>query len=157
MPIFSLPIRVYIEDTDVGGIVYHANYLKYMERARTECLRSAGYGRHSLQGMGIMFVVNSIDIHYLAPAKLDDALIVTMRLIKFKRVSALLQQEVYSAKDSASFEKPVSSEVPKSYEKKLCEAKVNIVCVDRFTLKPRTFEDIKAALMDYADMNYDDV
>ena len=74
---FSLPIRIYFEDTDSGGVVYHSNYLKFMERARTEWLRSIGIDqRHLKQDNHIMFVVHRIDIQYKFPARFNDDLIV---------------------------------------------------------------------------------
>ena len=73
---FKWPVRVYIEDTDFGGIVYYVNYLKFMERARTELLRSAGWSQHELAANHLIFVVGSVEAQYLAPAKVDDQLIV---------------------------------------------------------------------------------
>ena len=73
---FQWPVRVYIEDTDFGGIVYYVNYLKFMERARTELLRSAGWSQQELAQQNLIFVVGSVDAQYLAPAKLDDSLVV---------------------------------------------------------------------------------
>ena len=147
--IFSLPIRVYIEDTDAGGIVYHANYLKYMERARTEWLRSTGYGRQQLKTIGIMFVVSGMNIRYLAPAKLDDQLVATASLIKLKRASLVLRQEVYLLKDSPSqsIDQPVNQHITEPSRTKLCTAEVNIVSVDRLSFKPCAFDPIKEALM----------
>ena len=74
MPEYRLPIRVYIEDTDAGGIVYHVNYLKYFERARTELIRSLGVDKTAVMEDGSVFVVTSAAIDYLAPARLDDQL-----------------------------------------------------------------------------------
>ena len=72
---FSLPIRVYIEDTDAGGIVYYVNYLKYFERARTELVRSLGHGKRAVMDDGTQFVVSTAEINYREPARLDDALV----------------------------------------------------------------------------------
>ena len=74
MPEYRLPIRVYIEDTDAGGIVYYVNYLKYFERARTELIRSLGVDKTAVMEDGSVFVVTSAAIDYLAPARLDDQL-----------------------------------------------------------------------------------
>jgi len=71
---FSLPIRVYIEDTDVGGIVYYVNYLKYLERARTELMRTFGLGRAAVSDAGWNFVVSDVSLSYKEPARLDDQL-----------------------------------------------------------------------------------
>lgn len=71
---FSLPIRVYIEDTDAGGIVYYVNYLKYLERARTELMRALGCERAAISDQGWMFVVSDLAVTYLQPARLDEQL-----------------------------------------------------------------------------------
>mgnify|MGYP000617844668 CR=1 FL=1 len=71
---FALKCRVYYEDTDAGGIVYYVNYLKFMERARTECLRSLGFAQSQLAGENLLFVVHSAEARYYAPARLDDEL-----------------------------------------------------------------------------------
>ncbi len=76
--IFSWPVRVYYQDTDAGGVAYHANYVNFMERARTEWLRTYGYSNAGLmKELGVMFVVRSIKLDYLRPALLDDLLTVT--------------------------------------------------------------------------------
>ena len=74
---FSLDLRVYIEDTDAGGIVYYVNYLKFMERARTELMRSLGFGKMYIFNHDLMFVVREMNVQYLRPATLDDELVVT--------------------------------------------------------------------------------
>ena len=82
---FSFPIRIYYEDTDAGGIVYYANYLRYAERARTEYLRHLGINQQEMlksQGMG--FVVRDCHISYKSPAKLDDALNITCKVTELK-------------------------------------------------------------------------
>lgn len=91
---FNWPIRVYYEDTDTGGIVYYANYLKYFERARTEWLRHAEVGQQLLvEQEGIMFVVKSTQVEYAAPARLDDELRIGVKIEKLGRASiAFLQQ-----------------------------------------------------------------
>ncbi|ODS22592.1 tol-pal system-associated acyl-CoA thioesterase [Candidatus Endobugula sertula] len=91
---FQLPIRVYIEDTDAGGIVYYVNYLKFMERSRTELLRSLGYGKAAILEDGLLLVVHSLDTHYLAPAMLDDELVVTACMDKVARSYVVFEQEV---------------------------------------------------------------
>ena len=93
-----MPIRVYVEDTDIGGIVYYANYLKYMERARTELMRSLGYSKPALFD-GLMFVVHSVELKYLKPALLDDQLSVTAEILKAGKASFLIQQEVRRGDD----------------------------------------------------------
>ena len=92
---FSWPIRVYWEDTDAGGIVFYANYLKFFERARTEWLRSLSIEqRHLKETTGGMFVVAETSVHYLRPARLDDELIVTARMQQGGRASMTIHQQV---------------------------------------------------------------
>ncbi len=91
---FSWPVRVYWEDTDAGGIVYYANYLKFFERARTEWLRSLGLAQRALRdSSGGMFVVSDAQVRYLQPARLDDQLIVTARPLDVGRASMTIQQQ----------------------------------------------------------------
>ena len=92
---FSIPVRVYIEDTDAGGIVFYVNYLKFMERARTEWLRSLGFDKAGANRESFQFVVKSVDIQYYAPARLDDELEVSANLIKLGGASMKLMQEVH--------------------------------------------------------------
>ena len=93
---FSFPIRIYFEDTDSGGVVYHSNYLKFMERARTEWLRSVGIDqRHLKQQDHIMFVVHRIDIQYKLPARLNDDLIVKSELIEIGSSKIEFRQMIY--------------------------------------------------------------
>ena len=91
--VFSFPIRVYWEDTDAGGIVFYANYLKFFERTRTEWLRSLGLHQQQLKDQtGGMFVVAETNVRYLRPARLDDELIVTAKLVESGRASMTIQQ-----------------------------------------------------------------
>lgn len=114
----SIPVRVYIEDTDAGGIVYYVNYLKFMERARTELLRSLGYAKTAIFSDELMFVVHSTQINYLSPARLDESLDVDAAVIKTGRSYMLFNQTV--RRDGTL----------------LCEATVKIACVKQTTLKP---------------------
>ena len=92
---FKWLVRVYYEDTDAGGIVYHTSYLKYMERARTEYLRALGYNQTRLRAeQGILFVVNRIDINFSRPAVFDDELTVTAALGKTSRASLVFHQTI---------------------------------------------------------------
>jgi acyl-CoA thioester hydrolase len=92
---FSLPIRVYYEDTDTGGVVYYANYLKFMERARTEWLRSFGVMQDELsRTQGVLFAVRSARLDYLKPARLDEQLDVSVELGRRGPASILLLQQV---------------------------------------------------------------
>ena len=120
---YAFDIRVYWEDTDAGGIVFYANYLKFFERARTEWLRSLGFGQHALREQtGGMFVVSETSLKYHRPAVLDDRLIVTAGLLEAGRASLLIGQ-------SAWREEPG----PRTL---LCEGSIRIGWVDAATLKP---------------------
>ena len=120
MTLFRWPIRVYYEDTDSGGVVYYANYLKFMERARTEWLRSLGCDQQRLrEQQGLVFVVRAVNIDYHRPARLDDALQVSVDIVKLRPASLLFKQQV--SKDT---------------EVLLCSAEVRVACVDSHTLRP---------------------
>ncbi|MFK8041870.1 tol-pal system-associated acyl-CoA thioesterase [Congregibacter sp.] len=116
---FSLPIRVYIEDTDAGGIVYYVNYLKYIERARTEFMRSLGMDRATIFNDELMFVVSDVSISYSRPALLDDDLEATAALIGVGGASLKLKQCVRRGNDLVA------------------EAAVSLACVSPETLAPR--------------------
>ncbi len=93
---FALPIRVYWEDTDAGGVVFYANYLKFYERARTEWLRALGIEQQKLREQtGGMFVVTQAQVEYLRPARLDDQLLVTARLEASGRASMTIRQQAF--------------------------------------------------------------
>jgi acyl-CoA thioester hydrolase len=92
---FIWPIRVYYEDTDAGGVVYHSTYLNFMERARTEWLRELGFGQEKLAAeSGLVFAVTNMDIQFLAPARLDDTIKVSVTLVKRGRASLNLAHEI---------------------------------------------------------------
>ena len=94
--VFTWPIRVYWEDTDAGGIVFYANYLKFFERARTEWLRSLGVAQGALRdAVGGMFIVSETSLRYLAPARLDDELLVTARVSQWGRASLIIAQQAF--------------------------------------------------------------
>ena len=116
---FQWPVRVYIEDTDAGGIVYYVNYLKFMERARTEYLRSLGFGKSFIFNSDRMFVVNAVNSRYLKPARLDDQLIATAKIVTFGAANLTLEQLIYRDNEL------------------LCRGEVQLVCVDRQTMKPK--------------------
>ncbi len=125
---FVLPVRVYFEDTDSGGVVYYANYLKFYERARSEWLRALGISQQSLaQERRILFVVRNVAVAYHRPAVLDDALSVTLDVAKVRGASIEFEQKVVRDADGA-----------------LCSScRVTIVCVDGGKMKPAAFpEDI---------------
>ncbi len=118
---FSWPVRVYYEDTDAGGVVYYANYLKYMERARTEWLRQLGFEQDDLrQRDGVLFIVQHVDLDYLKPGRFNDLLQVSVRIRRRGRASMELAQEV-----------------TRSPGELLCSGMVRIVCLDAASLRPR--------------------
>lgn len=124
---FFLPVRVYYEDTDAGGVVYYANYLKYFERGRTEALRELGFEQNVLlEEEDIIFTVRSVNVDYLRPARFNDALIVLTRIKSVGKVSLL-------------FEQAVSNELGN-----LAMASVRVACVRVPAMKP---ESIPAAIM----------
>ena len=94
-----LPIRVYYEDTDFGGVVYYANYLKFLERGRTEALRALGVDQVALKDRGTVFVVRRIEADYLKPARFDDVLEVRTWAEQIKRASILMGQEIWRGPD----------------------------------------------------------
>lgn len=92
---FTIPVRIYYEDTDAGGVVYYANYLKYLERCRTEWLRSIGHEQGDLlRDAGIAFVVRSVNLEYLKPARLDDLLTVSLEVEKISRSQIFFRQHI---------------------------------------------------------------
>ncbi len=98
---FIFPIRVYYEDTDAGGVVYYANYLKFMERARTEWLRKKGYEQDSLiEEQGLLFAVHSISVQYVKPARFNELLYVDLSISQLKRASIVFEQCVFRALES---------------------------------------------------------
>lgn len=98
LPAHRLPVRVYYEDTDAGGVVYHANYLRFAERARTEYLRAAGVDQRTLRDRdGVLFAVRRCEIDYLQPARLDDCLDVVSRIVALRGASVSMHQTVMRA------------------------------------------------------------
>lgn len=91
---YSLPVRIYWEDTDAGGVVYHARYVAFLERARSEWMRANGHGQASLQATGTVFAVRAMTLDFLKPARLDDALDVTCELVECRRASLVFRQTV---------------------------------------------------------------
>lgn len=95
----SFPVTVYYEDTDLGGIVYHANYLKYVERARSDWVRHLGIDQNALRAEGLVFAVHRIEADFLAPARLDDQLTVTTRIKAATPARLTLDQLVFRAEN----------------------------------------------------------
>lgn len=117
--VFTWPVRVYYEDTDAAGIVYHANYLKFMERARTEWLRARGFEQDALLAQGLVFAVSRLEIDYVRPARFNDALECVVALAALRRASLALTQSVRRGGED------------------LARARVEVACIDARALKPR--------------------
>ena len=121
---FSHALRVYWEDTDAGGVVFYANYLKFFERARTEWLRALGFSQQRLrEETGAIFVVGSTELRYLRPARLDDELRVTVQLQQAGRATMLIDQQAWRG------------------DELLAEGRIRIGCVDQGTFRPRRIPD----------------
>jgi acyl-CoA thioester hydrolase len=129
--VFAWPARVYWEDTDGGGIVYYANYLRFLERARTEWLRSLGYSQSALsEEPGIVFAVVSLTVEYRRPAKLDDELAITCEPEVEGAATMRFIQRIYRGGREALVT-----------DRLLVEASVRVACVDARTLRPKRLPD----------------
>ena len=118
--LYTHPVRIYWEDTDAGGVVFYANYLKFFERARTEWLRSLGVQQQALRkDTGAIFVVSDTQLRYLTPARLDDELQVTVQSLAGGRASLQLAQQAWRG------------------TRLLAEGSIRIACVDADTFQPR--------------------
>jgi acyl-CoA thioester hydrolase len=116
---FVWPVRVYYEDTDAGGVVYYANYLRFLERARTEWLRSLGFVQDALmREPGVLFAVRRVEVDYLQPARLDDALAVHARIAEQRRASLVFEHEIRRGPEV------------------LCRGVVKVACLDASSLRP---------------------
>ena len=118
---FTWPLRVYYEDTDAGGVVYYANYLRFMERARTEWLRSLGFEQDRLLAQeGVLFAVRRALVDFRLPARFNDRLLVSVRITQRKRASLTFQQQITKQPDGQL----------------LCSGEVRIACVDGARFRP---------------------
>lgn len=123
--VFSWPVRVYFQDTDAGGVTYHASYVNFMERSRTEWLRTFGYSNAGLmQELGMVFVVRSLRLDYLKPALLDDLVAVTSSIKELGRSRVTVSQQIVRG------------------DELLAEGEVHLVCVDMKTFKPVSVPDV---------------
>jgi len=121
---FLWPIRVYYEDTDAGGVVFYANYLKFFERARTEMLRALGYEQDELIATaGILFVVRSVQVDYLSPARFNELLNVSAAVSEAKKASLVFEQDITRG------------------ETILCKGTIRIACLDAETLRPKAIPE----------------
>ena len=117
---FYWPVRVYYEDTDAGGVVFYANYLKFFERARTEMLRALGFEQDDLIAKnGIIFAVRSVEVDYLRPALFNEQILVSAEVVLAKKVSVTFEQAITRGDDV------------------LCKSTVRIACLDAKTLRPK--------------------
>lgn len=120
---FTWPVRVYYEDTDLGGVVYYANYLKFLERARSEWLRHLGISQTGLlESQRLLFAITAVDVRYLKPARFEDELAVTVELERLRRASMSFAQQIRRGGPTGEL---------------LCAAKVTAACLDADTLRPR--------------------
>ncbi len=117
---FTWPVRVYIEDTDAGGIVYYVNYLKFMERARTEFMRSLGFEQKLSIESPVQFVVHSANTRFVKPARMDMSLSVSVRVAKIAKSYFVVEQTVNSEDDYELY----------------CQADIKVACVDSNSFKP---------------------
>lgn len=123
--VFTLPVRVYFQDTDAGGVVYHASYVNFMERARTEWMRSFGFTNAKLmKELGVVFVVRSLKLEYLKPALLDDLITVSAQLKEVGRSRVTLHQTVMRG------------------EERLVEAEIHLVSVSVESFKPVSVPEV---------------
>ena len=130
---FSFALRVYWEDTDAGGVVFYANYLKYFERARTEWLRSLGFAQERMRiESGVMFIVSDTSLRYLRPARLDDLLDITVQVEHAGRAQMTIAQQAWRRGDVAA---ATSADAPAS--QLLAQGTIRIGCVDAGTFKPQ--------------------
>lgn len=128
-PPFSWPVRVYYEDTDAGGVVYYANYLRFLERARTEWLREKGIEQAELlRQYSVLLVVRKVAVHYLKPAKFNDELSVTARIVAAGRARAEFHQTI-------------------EREHVLVDARIEIACINASEFKPTPFPDVLKNLL----------
>ena len=127
---FEFPVRVYYEDTDAGGVVYHANYLRFFERARTEWLRALGFGQQAMiHDHHRLFVVRRADTRFQAPARLDDSLLIRSRLTRLGRASLEFLQECH--RDGQA----------------MASAVVEVGCLDSSSFRPAALPPAVAAML----------
>ncbi|MGZ8186503.1 MAG: tol-pal system-associated acyl-CoA thioesterase [Methylobacter sp.] len=121
---FFWPIRVYYEDTDAGGVVFYANYLKFFERARTEMLRAIGFEQDELIATeGVIFVVRSVQVDYLSPARFNDLLQASAEVTVAKKASLIFEQLITRGDDV------------------LCKSVNRIACLDSHTMRPKAIPE----------------
>lgn len=140
-PVYEWRIRVYYEDTDAGGVVFYANYLKFFERARTEWLRAAGVGQQTLlEKDRAMFVVKSTAVDYHAPARLDDELILTVEIERLGRASVHFVQHAWRNDGDAA--------------QLIATGKIRVACVDADSFRPAGIPDRVLTAIRIGDKNH---
>lgn len=122
-PVFSVPLRVYYQHTDAGGVVHHAHYLNFMEHARTEWMRTLGFSQADMARFGVMFAVRAVKIDFMKPARLDDALQASVCLLRAGGASLLLEQCIQ--RDDTV----------------LCRGEVKLACLDCQSFSPVVIPD----------------
>ena len=128
MDIFTWPVRVYYEDTDAGGVVFYANYLKFMERARTEWLRNLGVEQDQLRERdGLLFIVSKVDLDYRKSARFNDLLEVTVGVEEQTKAAWLFSQKIYREEEGKRVE--------------LCRGHTKVVCIDAETFRPKAIPE----------------
>lgn len=123
---FIWPVRVYYEDTDVAGVVFYANYLRFYERGRTEWLRSLGWEQDILIDKGLAFAVAHVDAKYLLPARFNDKLLIKTRIASVRRTSVIFEQEIVTDDEQQLL---------------VNKATIRVACVDMKTMKPAAMPD----------------
>lgn len=132
---FLWPVRVYYEDTDHGGVVYHANYAAYMERGRTEMLRARNIKQSQLiEEQQVIFAVRDLSLNFLKPARFDDLLVVSTEIVQHNRLNLQLEQIIHRVEDNGVL--PASG-MGKAQGELLCEGRVSIVSLDSQRLRPK--------------------
>ena len=126
---FNWPVRVYYEDTDVAGVVYYANYLKFYERGRTEWLRSLGWEQDVLIDKVLAFAVAHVDAKYLRPSRFNDQLVVKTRISSVRKASVIFEQEIYRVDEN-------SDESDDNKQQLVNKATIRVACVDMDTMTP---------------------
>jgi acyl-CoA thioester hydrolase len=130
-PGFSWPVRVYYEDTDAGGVVYYANYLRFFERCRSEWMRALGFNQKDLaDSEGVVFVVAAAEIRFLRPARLDDELRIDARLAECFASHVVFEQQAWRGTELLS------------------RVRVKVVCVDSRTMRPKRIPAALSAVLD---------
>jgi acyl-CoA thioester hydrolase len=134
MNAFSLTVRVYYEDTDAGGVVYYANYLRFMERARTEWLRHLGFELDELsRHEGVVFAVRSANVEFIKAARFNELLQVTVELVKYGKASVAVRQQIQRSNEL------------------ICSGEIRLACVDADSFRPKA---IPAAIMEKFRITY---